>query len=310
MIVALAGGFGGAKLAQGLYRALPSGHLTVIVNTADDISPYGLRVCPDLDTVMYTLAGLANPRTGWGVRSDTFRALEMLGRYGEPTWFRLGDRDLATHLLRSKLLADGLTLTDATGELCRRLDINATLVPMCNEPVATRVDTPEGTISFQEYFVHRGGRVKALGLQYEGIEGACLTEEVVRALHSASRIVLCPSNPVLSVAPILSVPGLRGILHSLACPIVAVSPLVGGKAIRGPLDRLLGDLGYPTTQATIAGFYADFLDGLVIDRSDAAEAAEVEATGVSTLAINTIMSGPSSRETLARRVLEFTPSRR
>lgn len=308
MIVALAGGFGGAKMAQGLYRVLPPGHLTVVVNTADDLSAYGLRVCPDLDTVMYTLAGLFNGRRGWGVSGDSFRALEMLGRYGEPTWFRVGDRDMATHLLRSKLLAAGATLTDATHELCHRLGINATLLPMCNEPVSTSVDTPEGAISFQEYFVHRGGRVTALGLQYDGVENAGLTQEVVRALHSASRIVLCPSNPLLSIAPILSVPGLRGILHSLACPIVAVSPLVGGKAIRGPLDRLLQDLGHPATQATIASLYADFLDGLVIDRSDASEAHAVEALGVSTLVANTVMSGARSREALARRVLEFTPS--
>ncbi|MDO8691832.1 MAG: 2-phospho-L-lactate transferase [Dehalococcoidia bacterium] len=308
MIVALAGGFGGAKMAQGLYRVLPPDHLTVIVNTADDVNAFGLRVCPDLDTVMYTLSGLFNRRRGWGIRGDSFHTLEMLGRYGEPTWFRVGDRDMATHLLRSKLLAAGATLTEATHELCRRLGINATLLPMCNEPVSTSVDTPEGTLSFQEYFVHRGGRVKASGLRYEGVENAGLTEEVVRALHSASRIVICPSNPLLSIAPILSVPGLRGILHSLACPIIAVSPLVAGKAIRGPLDRLLQDLGYATTQATIASLYADFLDGLVIDRSDALEAPNVETLGVSTLMANTVMSGTPSREALARRVLEFTPS--
>ncbi len=308
MIVALAGGFGGAKLAEGLCRALPPGLLTVIVNTADDLSFYGLRVCPDLDTVMYTLSGLSNRKTGWGVKGDSFRALDMLGRYGEPAWFRVGDRDLATDLLRSKLLAEGMSLTDVTRELCLRLGIEATLLPMCNEPVATRVDTPEGTLAFQEYFVQRGGRVKALGLRYDGIERACLTAEVVRALHSARRIVLCPSNPVLSVAPILAVPGLREILRSVSCPIVAVSPLVGGKALRGPLDRLLADLGYPTTQDTIARFYSDFLDGLVIDRSDIAEASEVEGLGVSTLVTNTIMSGPSSREALARRVLKFNPS--
>lgn len=309
MIVALAGGFGGAKLAQGLYRALPPGQLTVIVNTADDLTLYGLRICPDLDTVMYTLAGLANARTGWGVKGDSFRALGMLGRYGEPTWFHLGDRDLGTHLLRSKLLAEGLTLTEATQELCRRLDITATVLPMCNEPVATRIETPEGTLSFQEYFVHRGGQAKVLGLHYQGIDRASLTEEVVRALHSASRIVLCPSNALLSLGPILSVPGLRGILHSLACPMVAVSPLGGGRAFRGPLDRMLQDLGHPPTQTTIARFYADFLDGLILDRRDAAEAPQVEALGVSTLVTNIFMTGATSREALARRVLGFAPAR-
>ncbi len=308
MIVALAGGFGGAKLAQGLHRVLPPGQLTVIVNTADDLDAFGLRVCPDLDTVMYTLAGLFSRKRGWGIRGDSFNTLSMLGQYGEPTWFRVGDRDMATHLLRSKLLEEGATLTEATHDLCHRLGITATLLPMCNEPVSTTVATPEGTLSFQEYFVHRGGRVKALSLRYDGVENAGLTEEVVRALHSASRIVLCPSNPLLSIAPILSVPGIRGILHSLACPIVAVSPLVGGKAIRGPLDRLLQDLGHATDQAAIARLYADFLDGLVIDRSDATEAQAVEDLGVSTLVANTVMSDTRSREALARRVLEFMPA--
>lgn len=305
MIVALAGGFGGAKLAQGLYRALPPGELTIIVNTADDLTPYGLRVCPDLDTVMYTLAGLVNRNNGWGLEDDSFNALSMLGRYGEPTWFNLGDKDLGTHLLRSGLLSEGHTLTEATRELCRRLEMTASLLPMCDEPVVTQVETPEGTLSFQEYFVHRQGQVRALSLRYHGIEGASLTEEVVRALHSAAGIVICPSNPLLSVGPILSVPGLRAILHSLACPIVAVSPLVGGKAVRGPLARLLEDLGYPATQATIGRFYADFVDGLVIDESDAAEAPEVNAMGVSTMVASTIMAGPASRESLARRVLDF-----
>lgn len=307
MIVALAGGFGGAKLAEGLYRALPLNHLTVVVNTADDLTPYGLRVCPDLDTVMYTLAGLSNRRTGWGVGGDSFRALEMLGRYGEPTWFSLGDKDIATHLVRSKLLSDGLSLTEATAELCRRLGVSATLLPMCNEPVATYIDTPEGALSFQEYFVHRRGLAKADGLRYEGIEDSHLTEDVVRALRSASRIILCPSNPILSIAPILSVPGLRAVLRSVSCPVVAVSPLVAGKAIRGPLDRLLEDLGYQTTQATIAKFYADFLDALVIDRSDASEAPQVTALGISTMVTDTVMSGPASREALARRVLQLNP---
>lgn len=310
MIVALAGGFGGAKLAQGLYRALPPGQLTVIVNTADDLTPYGLRVCPDLDTVMYTLAGLVNPRKGWGVKGDSFKALGMLGHYGEPTWFGLGDKDLGTHLLRSSLLKEGYTLTEATQELCRRLGIGARLLPMCNEPVATKVETPEGTLSFQEYFVHRGGQVRAIGLCYQGVENASLTEEVARALDSASRIVICPSNPLLSVGPILSVPGLRAILHSVACPIVAVSPLVGGKAIRGPLARLLKDLGYPATQATIARFYADFLHGLVMDESDAGEAPEVQALRISTLVASTVMTGPGSREALARRALQFVADRR
>ncbi|HLB12409.1 MAG TPA: 2-phospho-L-lactate transferase [Dehalococcoidia bacterium] len=309
MIVALAGGYGGSKLAQGLYRVLPPGELTVIVNTADDLTLFGLRVCPDLDTVMYTLAGLVNRKEGWGVKGDSFHGLAMLGRYGEPTWFRLGDRDMATHLLRTRLLAEGRTLTEATHELCRRLGITATVLPMCNEPVATQVDTPEGTLSFQEYFVGRDGRVKAEGLRYHAIEGATLTEEVVRALHAASRVIICPSNPLLSVGPILSVPGLRGILHSLACPMVAVSPLIGGKALRGPLARLLADLGHPATQAGIAHFYADFLDGLVIDRSDAGEASQLDALGVSALVTSTVMTGPASREALARRVLGFEPAR-
>lgn len=307
MIVALAGGFGGARLAQGLYRALPPDELVVIVNTADDLELYGLRICPDLDTVMYALAGLNNPRTGWGVRGETFHMLEMLGRYGEPGWFRLGDRDMATHLLRTRLLAEGMTLTEATHELCTRLGIKARLLPMCNEPVATVLETPEGPLPFQEYFVKRRGMVKTLGIRYDGIEQAVMSNDVVQALKSARRVVLCPSNPVLSLAPVLQVPGLRQLICSLSCPVVAVSPIVGGQAVRGPLAGLLEDLGLPVTQSTIARFYADFLDGLVIDRQDASEAKAVEEMGVSTLVTKTLMPGPSTRESLARLVLGFNP---
>lgn len=309
MIVALAGGFGGSKLAQGLYRVLPPDRLTVIVNTADDFDLYGLRICPDLDTVMYTLASLANPTTGWGVRGDSFKAIGMLEQYGEPAWFRLGDKDLGTHLLRTKLLSQGLTLTEATRELCNRLGIMASILPMCNEPVATRVDTPEGHLAFQEYFVQRRTDVEAMGVEYQGIEQACLTPEVEAALRSASRIVICPSNPILSVAPILSVPGLRQLVRGAACPTVAVSPLVGGKAVRGPLDRLLASLGYPASQAAIARFYADFLDGLIIDNTDRNEANDVTALGVSVLVADTLMSGVTSRERVANRVLNFLPDR-
>jgi LPPG:FO 2-phospho-L-lactate transferase len=306
----LAGGVGGAKLADGLYRVVPSEELAVIVNTADDLTLFGLRICPDLDTVMYTLAGLANPQTGWGLAGDTFRALEMLGCYGEATWFRLGDQDLATHLARTRMLAQGQTLTQVTQHLAERLGVQARLLPMCDEPVATLVDTPKGQLSFQDYFVQGGGQDRVLSLRYEGIHEARLGPAVQQALERARLIVLCPSNPLLSMGPILSVPGLRDRLRRTEALKVAVSPLVGGKALRGPLVRLLQDLGYETNQETIARFYKDFLDILVLDHRDRGEAEQVEALGIKVAIMDTVMNSVQERESLARQVLELVAARK
>lgn len=305
MIVALAGGVGGAKLAVGLYRCLPPGELTLIVNTGDDAEMFGLHISPDLDTALYTLAGLANPQTGWGLSGDTFAAMEMLERYGAPTWFRLGDRDLATHMVRTALLREGRRLTEVTAHLAARLGVQATVLPMCDERVATLVETPEGVLDFQEYFVHRRWDVEVHGVRLRGIDAARPTREVRAALLVAELVIFCPSNPVVSIGPILGVPGLADLLRGLRVPRVAVSPIVGGQAVSGPAGRLMRALGFAESVHGVAAFYRGLIDGLVIDHADAAERARLEASGLSVLVTNTIMRSDDDRTALAEAVLAF-----
>ena len=305
MIVALAGGVGGAKLADGLYRALPAHQLTVIVNTADDLDLFGLRICPDLDTVMYTLAGIANPLTGWGIRDDSFAALEMLGRYGRPTWFRLGDRDLATHVARTERLRAGAPLSAVTAELAAALGIQATLLPMSDAPVATRVQTPAGTLDFQDYFVRRHQAETVTGVVFDGIERARPPAAALRALEEAEAIIICPSNPIVSIGPILAVPGLRDAVARHPGPRVAVSPIVAGRALRGPADRMLESLGHEVSAYGVAALYQGLIDGMVIDEADAALARRIEGLGMQVLVAPTVMNDPDDRTALAVRVLAF-----
>jgi LPPG:FO 2-phospho-L-lactate transferase len=305
MIVALAGGVGGAKLAVGLYRALAPGELTLIVNTGDDAEMFGLRISPDLDTALYTLAGLVNQQTGWGLAGDTFAAMGMLERYGAPTWFRLGDRDLATHMVRTGMLREGRRLTEVTAHLAARLGVQATLLPMCDEPVATLIETPDGLLDFQEYFVHRRWDVPVSGIRLRGIETARPTREVRAALLAAEVVVVCPSNPVVSIGPILGVPGLADLLRALRVPRVAVSPIVGGQAVSGPAGRLMRAIGYEESVHGVAAFYRGLIDGLVIDYADAAERARLEADGLAVLVTGTIMHSADHRLALAREVLAF-----
>lgn len=305
MILALAGGVGGAKLAHGLYRVLPERELTVVVNTADDFDLFGLRICPDADTVMYTLAELANPATGWGVVGDTFATLEMLTRYGRDSWFKLGDRDFATHIARTERLRAGATLTRVLGELAEALGIHASILPMCDEPVATRVATPEGTLEFQEYFVHRHHEDTVTGVVFQGSEVARVTERARAAIAAAEAIVFCPSNPIVSIGPILAVPGLRPALVDRAVPRVAVSPIVGGQAIRGPADRMLRTLGHEVSAFGVAALYQGLIDGMVIDEVDAPLVGRIETLGMRVLVAPTIMSDVDIREKLATRVLAF-----
>jgi LPPG:FO 2-phospho-L-lactate transferase len=305
MIVALAGGVGGAKLADGLYRALPAHQLTVIVNTADDLDLFGLRICPDLDTVMYTLAGIANPLTGWGIRDDSFAALEMLGRYGRPTWFRLGDRDLATHVARTERLRAGAPLSAVTAELAAALGIQATLLPMSDAPVATRVQTPVGTLDFQDYFVRLHQAETVTGVVFDGIERARPPAAALRALTEAEAVILCPSNPIVSIGPILAVPGLRDAVARHPGPRVAVSPIVAGRALRGPADRMLESLGHEVSAYGVAALYRGLIDGMVIDEADAALAPRIEGLGMRVLVAPTVMGNPDDRVALAARVLAF-----
>jgi LPPG:FO 2-phospho-L-lactate transferase len=307
-VVALAGGVGGAKLAAGLQAALPPGDLAVVVNTADDFEMWGLRICPDLDTVMYTLAGLANPETGWGIAGETFDLLGMLARYGEDTWFRLGDRDLATHVLRSARLRSGETLTQTTAALSTTLGIPGPVLPMCDEPVSTVLDTPAGTLEFQDYFVRRGQRDEVRGVELRGIEKARTTEAVLDALAGAEAVAFCPSNPVVSIGPILAVPGLRAALVDSSAPKVAVSPIVGGRALKGPADRMLSSLGHQVSSAGVARMYQGLVDGIVIDHSDGAEREEIAALGMRVLVTDTIMRDEPGQGRLAREVLDFAGS--
>jgi LPPG:FO 2-phospho-L-lactate transferase len=304
-VCALAGGVGGAKLAAGLQIALAPGELSVVVNTADDFDLWGLRVCPDLDTVMYTLAGLANPETGWGVANESFAVLDMISAYGEDTWFKLGDRDLATHILRTERLRAGMRLTEVTARLAAALRVQSSLLPMCDELVSTLLKTPEGLLDFQEYFVRRGQRDEVLGVELRGVESASVPEEIVHAVAGAEAIIFCPSNPLVSVGPILAVPGLRELLASSTAPKIAVSPIVGGRALKGPADKMLRSLGHEVSAAVVARMYEGLIDGFVVDRVDGGEEDRISALGMRVLTTEAVMRDEAGRERLAREVLDF-----
>jgi LPPG:FO 2-phospho-L-lactate transferase len=304
-VFALAGGVGGAKLAAGLQDALPAGDLTVVVNTADDFELWGLRICPDLDTVMYTLADLANPETGWGVAGESFGTLGMLARYGEETWFKLGDRDLATHILRTARLRAGESLTSITPDLSDALGVRSVILPMCDEPVATVLDTPDGSLEFQEYFVRRRQRDEVLAIELRGIDAARPTDAVLEALAAADLVVFCPSNPVVSIGPILAVPGVRKALAASRTPKIAVSPIVGGRALKGPADRMLASLGHEVSATGVARMYEGLVEGMVVDRVDEGERSGIEALGMRVLATDAIMRSAPDRARLAHEVLGF-----
>ncbi len=305
MILALAGGVGGAKLAQGLALALPAAALTVVVNTADDFDLYGLRICPDLDTVLYTLAGIADPVNGWGISGDTTHVLDAIARYGREHWFRLGDGDFATHILRSERLRAGLLLTDVMAELAEKLGVATSILPMTDNPVATTIETPAGRLDFQDYFVARRQTDTVTGVAFDGIERAALPAGVASAVGEAELIVLCPSNPIVSIGPILAVPGLRAALEAATAPIVAVSPIVGGRALKGPADRMLASLGHDVSALGVARIYQDLLDGIVIDAVDRALQPAIDALGMATHVTATVMGDAASRRQLAERVLNF-----
>jgi LPPG:FO 2-phospho-L-lactate transferase len=269
MITVLSGGVGGAKLVDGLAAVMPDpAALTVIVNTADDWDLWGLRISPDVDTILYTLAGLASPERGWGIEGDTWGALAMMERYGFPTWFRVGDRDLATHLARTTWIREGRRLTEAVRGLAAGLGVAPRVLPMCDEPVGTVVHTPTGRLPFQEYFVARRAADPVQGIEFEGMGRARLTPEVTDAVRSARLIVVAPSNPVVSIGPILAVPGMRQALAASPALRLAVTPLVGGRAIKGPTVEMLQGLGIAPEPSAIATLYRDFLDVLVLDVQD------------------------------------------
>lgn len=309
-IVALAGGVGGAKLAEGLAGTVVPERLHVIVNTADDFALWGLHISPDLDTVMYTLAGLANSETGWGIAGDTYGALEMLERLGEDPWFRIGDRDLATHIRRTAGRADGHSLTAVTAAMSSALGIGPSILPMTDSPVATMIETPQGMLSFQDYFVARRHQDDVLSVAFDGIDAAALTARAGAAIDDAAVIVICPSNPIVSIGPILALPGARQRLAASSAVRVAVSPIVAGRALKGPADRMLTTLGYDASARGVAAMYRDLVDVFVIDTRDADEAAAIEALGMDVVITDTIMGAREDRERLARVVLDAAADRR
>lgn len=308
-IVALAGGVGGAKLAHGLQLALPDPRaLAVIVNTGDDFELYGLHISPDLDTVMYTLSDLANPETGWGIRDETFATLHMIAQYGEEPWFQLGDRDFATHILRTAAMRAGTPLSEITGQMARNLGIVADLIPMTDDRVATLIDTPDGRLDFQEYFVARHHADAVHGIILDGIESATPTPAALRAIAEAEAIVFCPSNPFVSIGPILALAGLRAALDDAAAPVVVVSPIVGGEALKGPAATMMQGLGHEVSALGVARIYAGLADGVVIDSVDRELSDAIEALGMRVLITDTIMRNTNDREQLARETLAFAQS--
>ena len=306
-VVALAGGVGGAKLALGLQLVVAPGDLSVVVNTGDDQEFHGLLVCPDHDTVLYTLAGLADRERGWGLAGETWAAADQLARLGEPTWFALGDRDLALHVHRTRRVRAGERLTLIALDVAARLGVASRILPMADEPVRTRVRTPDGWLAFQDWFVRLAHEPAVREVAIEGAERARTTPEVQDALAAADAIVICPSNPLVSIAPILAVPGLRDAIGSArrrGTRVAAVSPIVGGRALRGPADRMLAALGEEVSALGVARRYVGLVDGFVIDRADAALAPDVERLGMRAIVAESVMTDDASRAALARVVLD------
>lgn len=301
-VVALSGGIGGAKLALGLSRVLEPGSLTVVANTGDDFAHLGLAISPDVDTLVYTLSGLADPERGWGLKDETWRFMDALAVLGGETWFRLGDADLAMHVERTRRLSTGEPLSAITLAIARRLAIDSAILPMSDDPVRTLVHTRDGALEFQDYFVRRQCAPEVAGVEYLGAGTARAAPGVLEALNSPDlqAIVICPSNPLLSVEPMLAVPGIRQALLHRRAPVVAVSPLIGGQAVKGPTAKMMRELGLPTTAATVAGRYAGLVDVFVVDPVDAGTSLP---GGMRLDVSNTLMRSLADRETLARTVL-------
>lgn len=301
-ITALAGGVGGAKLAHGLSLILPPEDLTVIVNTGDDFEHLGLFISPDLDTVCYTLAGLANPETGWGRMNESWNAFSNIERLGGPAWFRLGDSDLATHLERTRRLKEGRSLSQITKEFCQAWNINLTILPMTDSPVRTMVDTEDGELAFQEYFVHRRCEPRVKGFRFDGVEVAEPAPGAKEALESADVVILCPSNPWVSIDPILRV------VKQIKKPVVAVSPIIGGEAVKGPAAKMYKELGIEPSALAVAKHYHTILKGFVLDNADKKYIEQVETMQIKTRVTDTIMKNVEDRARLAQDVLHFAGS--
>jgi LPPG:FO 2-phospho-L-lactate transferase len=309
MLAALAGGVGAARFLRGLVRVVSPEEVVAVVNTADDDVFHGLHVSPDLDSVTYTLAGAEHPEQGWGLAGETFAAMDAMERYGTPTWFRLGDRDLATHLHRTELLRGGATLSEATDEIRRAWGLRTRLLPMSDEPVSTRITvrSEQGTdveLRMQEWFVRERSQPPVVAVRFDGIDAATPAPGVLQALERADTVLICPSNPVISIGPILAVPGVREVLRRRRSRVVGVSPIIGGAPVKGPADRLMQPLGIEVSCVGVARTYADVCATLVIDAGDATRAPEVEALGVRAVVADTLMTDARVAAALARHTLD------
>ena len=302
-IVALAGGVGGAKLANGFAQIQPPEDLTIIVNTGDDFEHFGLYICPDLDTVCYTLAGLANPDTGWGRADESWHAIENISRLGGLDWFRLGDCDLGTHLERTRRIRAGQTLSQITQDFCAAWEIGPAVLPMSDEPAPTIVLTDEGELPFQEYFVHRRCEPKVRGFRFEGVEAASPAPGVIPVIRNADLVVICPSNPWVSIDPILALPGIRPELNSR--PVMAVSPIIGGKAVKGPVVKMYAELGIEPSALAVAKHYQDIIDGFVFDIRDKNLLSDIKSLNVSVLNVDTLMNSPAQQKRLAQDIVNL-----
>jgi LPPG:FO 2-phospho-L-lactate transferase len=305
MIVVLTGGTGGAKFVDGLRQTISAKELTIIVNTGDDLEWWGLYVSPDVDSITYVLAGVLSNERGWGVKGDTFFCLETMGRLGEPIWFHVGDRDLAVHLLRSKLLSQGKTLSEAIAEIARSLGVQARVLPMSNSRVETRVDTPAGELIFQEYFVQRWYQDPVHSVRYAGAADAEPAPGVIDAIMSATAVLIAPSNPISSIGPILAVPGIKEALQRTQAPVAAISPIIGGAAVSGPAGILMAAQGLPVSIAGVAQAYKPFLDLLIVDGRDTQAAEELRRSGLRVHCTNTLMRTAAEKAELARTALSL-----
>jgi LPPG:FO 2-phospho-L-lactate transferase len=298
-IVALAGGVGGAKLAHGLAQVLLPEDLTVIVNTGDDFEHLGMYICPDLDTVCYTLAGLANPETGWGRVNETWNTISNIEKLGGPNWFRLGDQDIATHLERTRRMKSGQSLSQVTKDFCAAWGIKQTVLPMTDSPVRTIVDTDEGELAFQEYFVHRHCEPRVKGFRFDGVDSAEPVIGAREAIDSAEAVIICPSNPWVSVDPILRV------IKKINKPVIAVSPIIGGQTVKGPAAKMYSELGIEPSALAVANHYRNILAGFVLDNVDSEMENNIKHLGIQTLVTDTLMNNLTDRTRLAQDVLNF-----
>jgi LPPG:FO 2-phospho-L-lactate transferase len=307
-VTALAGGVGAAKFLLGLAGVMAAEAVTVIANTGDDVELYGLRISPDVDTVTYTLAGVINEATGWGIGGDTFQCLEWMARYGEPRWFNLGDRDLATHIYRTNQLRQGRTLSEVTDHLRRALGVRPTILPMTDSYTPTRVVTDEGEMHFQQYFVGRRAEPRVKALRFDNIETARPAPGVLDAIREADVVVICPSNPFISIGPILAVPGVRDELKATRATVAAITPIIAGRALKGPAADMLCDLGHDVSARAVAAMYRDFCDVFVLDTSDADLRPQVESLGPRVVVTDTVMRTLADKQRLARDVLRIVIS--